>query len=157
MRVIRLAIALTACFWLVVVIQQLAWIPHAMQPRFTDDPLIGGFARSYVVTSSLQILLFAVIAAILAVYVYRSRRAWAAVALCVLFVLAFWQYFLVGLPLFFRAPLGDGSLHGALVGYVRFHSTGLWLHLMKLFLLLGCFSLWLAVLSHISHAGHPEI
>jgi hypothetical protein len=157
MRVIRFAIALTACFWLVVVIQQVAWIPHAAQPRFTQDPLIGYFARSYVVTSSLQIVLFVAIAAALAAYVYRSRRPWAAAALCILFVLAFWQYFLVGLPLFFRPPLGDGSLHGAFVSYARFHSMGLWLHLTKLFLVLGCFGLWIAVFSRISHASQPEV
>jgi hypothetical protein len=157
MRITRLAIVLTACFWLVVVIQQIAWIPHAIQPRFRQDPIIGQFARSYVITSSLQIVLFVSAATALCVYFYRSRRQWAAAGLCLLFILAFWQYFVAGLSLFFRPPMGDGSFHSAVVSYLRFHSTGLWLHLTKLFLILGSFALWLTAFSHTPRVGQPEV
>ncbi|MGI8436896.1 MAG: hypothetical protein ACR2NX_08320, partial [Chthoniobacterales bacterium] len=123
MRLVRIAIILSALFWLIVLVQQAVWLPHALQPRFTRDPRIGAFASRYAVTSSVQLLLFVIAAGALAFYVYRTRRAWAAVALCFLFALAFWQYFLAGLPLFFRPPFGDGSLHSATLGYLRFHST----------------------------------
>jgi hypothetical protein len=157
MRITRLAIVLTACFWLIVVIQQIAWIPHAMLPRFTEDPLIGHFARSYVVTSSLRIFLFVVIAAALSIWFYRSQRRWLAAALCILFICALWQYFIVGLPLFFRPPMGDGSFHGAVVGFVRFRSTGLWLDFAKLFLVLGSFILWLIVFSRTPDVARPKV
>jgi hypothetical protein len=84
-------------------------------------------------------LLFIGAASGLGFYVIGSRRAWAAAALCVLLAFAFWHYFLSGLPLFFRPPFGDGSLHGAALGYLRFYAAGLWLHVTKLVLLL-CFS-----------------
>ena len=157
MRVIRVATILTAAFWLIILIQQAAWIPHALQPRFTQDPLIGRFAKSYAVTSSIKIVLLAAITGALAFYVYRSRRPWAAAALCVLSAVAFWQVFLAGLPIFFRPPLGDGSFHGALLAYARFHSAGLWLYLTKLFLVLGCIGLWFVAFWHISHASEPEV
>jgi hypothetical protein len=157
MRIIRLAIALTASFWLVVVIQQIAWIPHALEPRFTRDPLIAHFARSYVITSSLQILLFVGIATVLCIYFYRSQRQWAAAGLCILFILAFWQYFVVGLSLFFRPPMGDGSFHSAVASYLRFHSTGLGLHLTKLFLVLGSFVFWLTALSRTPRVVQPRV
>src|SRR5438477_391237 len=131
MRVVRIATVLTVIFLLIMLLQHAVWLPHALQPRFTQDPLIGGFAISYAVTSSIKMGFFAAAAAALAYYAYPAC-AWPAIALCILFALAFWQYFLVGLPLFFRPPFGDGSLHGALIGYLRFQSTGLWVDLTKL-------------------------
>ncbi len=157
MRVVRIATVLTVIFWLIMLLQQAVWLPHALQPRFTQDPLIGGFAVSYAVTSSLKMGFFAAAAAALAYYAYPARRAWPAIALCILFALAFWQYVLVGLPLFFRPPFGDGSLHGALIGYLRFQSTGVWLDLTKGFLLLGCFGLWVVASCRISHASEPKV
>ncbi len=59
MRIIRIATILTVTFWLIAIVQQALWIPHAVQPRFTYSPLIGSFARRYVVTSSVEIALFA--------------------------------------------------------------------------------------------------
>lgn len=157
MRLLRVAITLSALFWLISLVQQAVWLPHALQPRFTHDPHIGAFATRYAVTSTLQLLLFVIAAGALAFHVYRAQRAWAAAALCVLFILAFWQYFLAGWPLFFRAPFGDGSLYGAALGYLRFHSTGMWLHATKIALVLSCAVLWAFASYHVSHAGHEKV
>jgi hypothetical protein len=157
MRLLRIAITLSALFWLIALVQQIVWLPHALEPRFTHDPQIGTFASRYALTSSVQLLVFVAAAGLLAFYVYRSRRVWAAVALCALFVLAFWQYFVAGLPIFFRPPLGDGSAYGAALGYVRFHSPGMWLHVTKLVLVLSCVVLWAIASYHISHASHQEV
>jgi hypothetical protein len=157
MRLVRVAIVLTALFWLIALVQQAIWLPHALQPRFTHDARIGAFASHYALTSSIRLLLFVVAAGVLVFCVYRGRRAWAAAALSVLFALAFWQFFLAGLSLFFRPPFGDGSLHGAALGYLRFHSAGLWLHVTKLVLLLSCFTLWAVASFHISHDSHQEV
>jgi hypothetical protein len=157
MRIIRIATILTVTFWLIVAVQQTLWIPHAVQPRFINSPLIGSFARRYVVTSSVEIALFAAVAFALLVCVYRIRRVWPPVALCVLFAFTLWRYFVHPLPIFFRAPLGDGSLHGAFAGYLRFHSGDLWLDITKTFLVIGCLGLWAAVSYHISHAHGQEV
>ena len=157
MRVVRVAIILSALFWVIVLVQQAIWLPHALQPRFTHDARIGAFASRYAITSSVQLLLFATVAGALGCYVHQSRRTWAAAALSILFLLAFWQYFLAGLPLFFRAPFGDGSLRGAVLAYLRFHSAGMWLHVTKLVLVLSCVVVWGFASYHISHAGHQEV
>jgi hypothetical protein len=157
MRLPRVALILSALFWLIVLVQQILWLPHALQPRFTHDPRIGAFASRYVFTSSLQILLFFTVAGVLAFYVRSTRRAWPAAALCLLFAVALWRYFLTGLSLFFRPPFGDGSLHGAALGYLRFHSTGMWLHVIKLVLVVSSFALWAIAAYNVSYASHQEV
>ena len=157
MRLLRVAIILSALFWAIALVQQAVWLPHALQPQFTHDARIGAFATRYAITSSVQLLLFVAVACLLAFYVYRSRRAWAAAALCVLFVLALWQYFFAGLSIFFRPPLGDGSLYAAALGYVHFHSGDMWLHVTKFVLVLSCLFLWVFASFHISRAGHQQV
>jgi hypothetical protein len=153
MRVIRVATLLTVVFWLIILIQQALFIPRALEPRFIYSPLIGPFARRYVVTSSIEVVFLTALAGVLILCVCRLRRVWPAVALCMLFAFTIWRWYIHPLPIFFRPPLGDGSLHGALAGYLHLHSYDLWLDLTKIFLVIGCFGLWVAASYHISHAG----
>jgi hypothetical protein len=157
MRVIRVATLLTVVFWLIILIQQALFIPHALEPRFIYSPLIGPFARRYVVMSSIEIVFLIAIAGALIFCVYRLRRVWPAIALCMLFTFAIWRWFIQPLPIFFRPPLGDGSLHGALAGYLHFHASDLWLDLTKMFLVLGCFALWIAASYHFAHARERKV
>ncbi len=157
MRLLRVVIILSALFWLMLLVQHAFWLPHALQRRFSEDPQIGVFASRYVVTNSARLLLFVSAARALGFYVYRARRVWAAVALCILFALAIWQYFLAGLPLLFRPPFGDGSLSGAGRAYLQFHSTGLWLQVAKVVLAVSCCALWGFASYHMSGDRQREV
>jgi hypothetical protein len=116
----------TIAVWLLTLLQQLAFLGHALQPQFIYDPRIGVFARHYALSSSLYVITFTLAGCGLAVCVLRSRAPWASVLLFVLSGIALWHFYVAGLSMHFRPPSGDGSFRGALASYQRLLSARLW-------------------------------
>ena len=116
----------TIVVWLLTLVQQVAFLTHALQPQFIHDPRIGVFALHYALSSSLYVITFTLAGCALAVCVLGSRAPWAFVLLFALSGIALWHFYVAGLSVHFGPPFGDGSFRGALASYQRFLSARLW-------------------------------
>jgi hypothetical protein len=108
-----------------------------------DHPVVRAFARGYAVTSTAELFLFIGITAVLTGRVCTRYSASSAACLCILFGFAIWRYFLDGIGVFFRPPLGDGSWAQAFAGYVRLNANFLGVRMIELILLFALPVLWL--------------
>jgi hypothetical protein len=107
-----------------------------------DHPIVRSFAHRYVFTSSAELFIFIVIAAVLTALVWTRRSTLSAAGLCILFGFAVWRYFFAGMSVFFRPPLGDGSWAQAFAGYLRINANFLAVRIIQLLLLFALLVLW---------------
>jgi hypothetical protein len=139
-KLISGTLILTAFFWIFMLGRTTFSVWRYL--HMTVDPSIAASAHRYIITSSLQVVLFTVFATILSLTVRFDRSASAACGLVLLFLVAIWHYFFAGTSILFRPPLGDGSWSRALSTYYRLHSGFLGLHVFQSALLFTLLVLW---------------
>ncbi len=110
-----------------------------------DDPVMNNFARNFLITSTLKTLAFSVSGVFLSLWSWLHRSSYAALAVAILAAGALWWSYLGSSGVFFRPPVGDGTISRAFHLWWRLHSSFIGLHAAKILFFLASIILWLIV------------
>ena len=107
-----------------------------------DDPVMNNFARNFLITSTLKTLAFSVSGVVLSLWSWLHRSAYAALVVAFLAAGALWWAYLASSGIFFRPPMGDGTISKALHWWWRLHGSSIGLHAAKILFFLASIIIW---------------
>ena len=132
--------------WIGLLAHQIYWLTTvygagAGHPTMAD--FIDTFLGSFGVSSSAQMLVTVAFGVTLSVLVLLRRSAWAALGLFLLALLVFYQTYLDGVSIYFRAPLGDGSWQRAAAAWWKIYSSMIVVRVIEFAFLIGSLAFWI--------------
>lgn len=92
-------------------------------PRFESDLRIGEFVRSYRWSSLFSTLGFSMLGLGFCIWAWRDARILSNVGLWLFTAYSIYSLFLNNIGMYFREPLGDGSLTSAAAGWIKLHGN----------------------------------
>jgi hypothetical protein len=107
-----------------------------------DNPRIKAFAEEFRITTTLETLAFFVSGVFLSLWAWVRRSSPAALAVAFTAAGALWWSQLSSAGIFFRAPLGDGTISGALQGWWRLHRPSIGIHSARILFFLVSIIVW---------------
>lgn len=115
------------------VVLQSAWVLYTPIPR---EPQLAALIESYRVSSSIDMGITVAAGTALSVLLLRRQTTIRALALAVFCAVVLWRHHLAELDIFFRAPMGDGSLSAAVSAWWRINASGAWIQFPSIAVLL---------------------